>query len=415
MSEPRFLTNRRRVLQGMGLIGGAAIASPLISSRAAFASTATWQGNILVVVSLRGGFDGLSAFSPIGDPNYTLARPTLAIPASRTLGTGDARFGMHPSMANLKPFWDSGSMSAVHAVGTPNLSRSHFQSTDVLERAAPGTSIRTGWLDRALGLVGTGSAFQAVHLGSGIPGQLYNGPTLALSTRGLKDIALTSSDWVGPRMATALQNLHTGTTLPAANGALTILSALGSVGTALQTDPSPHNGATYPAASNLGSAFKDAARVIRADLGLQTLTIDFGEWDFHSNFGVRGDGRFADHLKELSDSLAAFATDLGTLLPKVTVVTVSEFGRRVAENGSSGVDHGHGNVMMLLGGGLAQPGKVLGTWPGLDQASLVDGDLAGTTDYRNVMADILVKRCTVPESNMSSVFPGLSRASTGAY
>lgn len=408
--------NRRRVLQGMGLVGGAALASPLISSQAAYAASGSWDGNVLIVLSLRGGFDGVSAIVPVGDASYAAARPNLAIPAQRTLPTGDRLFGLHPSLASVKPLWDAGAMCAVHAVGTPNTSRSHFYASDDLDRAAPGTSIRTGWLDRALGLVAAGSVFEGVHLGGGNAGILFTGPVSALSSSSLADISLAGADWVGARMTTALKELHQGSTRPGITEAMTMLDALGTVAGVVKTDTKPKNGAVYPTSDEIGSPLADAARLIRANVGLQMLTIDFDNWDFHADFGTRGEGAYADKLKLLADSIAAFATDLGpTLWAKTTIVTVSEFGRRIAENGSGGVDHGFGNAMMLFGGGLKGGGKVLGTWPGLTSNALFDGDLAGTTDYRNVMADILVNRCRITEAKLSTVFPGLTRKTTGAY
>ena len=405
--------SRRRVLQGMGLIGAATAAGPLISSRAAYAASGTWDGNVLVLLSLRGGFDGLSAVAPIGDPDYSIKRPTIAIPASTALAIGDRMFGLHPSLAPLAPLWASGAMAAIHAVGTPDLSRSHFRATDELERAAPGSSVRSGWIDRLLGAVGTHTVFEGVHLGSGDPGLLLAGSGPALAMGQLKDTTLASQDWVGDRLNTALKALHTGSTMVGSDAALTTLAALTTVSDVVARDTTPRNGASYPA-GELGTALADAARLIRANVGLQALTIDVDDWDLHSAFGARGTGAFATRLTDVANSLAVFAKDLGSLFDRVTLMTISEFGRRVEENGSGGLDHGHGNAMLILGGGL-NGGKVHGTWPGLTDAALLDGDLDGTTDYRSVLSEALTNRCRVPSSALSSIFPGLSPQTPGIF
>src|SRR6476661_4952971 len=151
--------SRRTLLKGLS-VGATALAMGPISAQAAFAADANYDGDTLVVLSLRGGFDGLSAVAPVGDPDLTRLRPKIAVPASSALATGDRRFGLHPSLAPLMPLWNAGVLGAVHAVGTPDRSRSHFQATEELERAAPGSSLRTGWLNRVLGANGTGTTFQ---------------------------------------------------------------------------------------------------------------------------------------------------------------------------------------------------------------------------------------------------------------
>jgi uncharacterized protein (DUF1501 family) len=401
-------------MQALGLVSAATVASPLLSSRAAYAATGRWNGPILLVLSLRGGFDGLSAIAPVGDPDYARNRPSIAIPASLALPTGDRIFGLHPALAPLKPMWDAGTMAAVHAVGTPDGTRSHFSATEELERAAPGTSVRTGWLNRVLGTAGTGTVFQAVQLGSGnLPASL-SGTAPALAARAFKGFNLTSSDWVGPRMADTLKALNSNTTLPAAAPALLTLTALNTAAAVIKADTGVRNGAVYPKDSQLGKALTDAALLIRADVGLKALTLDVGDWDLHNDLGSAGGGVMGTKLTDLAQCLAAFAADLGTLMSKVTVLTISEFGRRVTENGSGGVDHGHGNAMLLLGGGL-KGGKVHGAWPTLANGALDHGDLAGTTDYRSVLAECLVRRIGLAPSALSTVFPGFVPAFPGAF
>jgi uncharacterized protein (DUF1501 family) len=172
----------------------------------------------------------------------------------------------------------------------------------------------------------------------------------------------------------------------------------------------PANGAAYPKDSDLGKALRDVARLIRAKVGLQVACVDFGDWDMHEGMGTPDDGRLHDHLDELARCLVAFATDLGPLLDDLTLVTLSEFGRRAQENGSGGTDHGHGNAVFLLGGGVVG-GTVHGRWPGLSDADLVGGDLAGATDYRQLLAEVLTARCGV--ASVGDVFPGLAPSPVG--
>ena len=395
--------SRRGFLKGLG-VAGAAAAAPLVSLRTAYAEGYT--GDVLVVVSLRGGMDGLSLVAPVGDPDYARLRPTIGVPAATGLPTGHRTFALHPGLAALKPLWDAGLVGAVHAVGSPDGSRSHFQATEELERSAPGTSLRTGWLDRVLGTRATGTLFQSVQLGSGSPKQLLAGPSRDLATRSLKDFTLSQSDWVGPRMATAVAALHQGVESPAVDSARTTLAALAATKTAVTAAGPPANGAVYPK-GELGAALADVARLVRVGAGLQTACVDLGDWDMHSGLGKAGTGWMLEKATELGGALAAFAQDLGTLLGKVCLVTCSEFGRRAAENGSGGVDHGFGNAVLLMGGGIVG-GTVHGRWPGLTASALDHGDLAGTTDYRSVLAELLVKRTGLSTSALPTVFPGFT-------
>ena len=402
--EQRSLS-RRGFLKGAAAVAGAV---PLVSSRVAYSADGTTDGNVLVVLSLHGGFDGLSAIAPVGDPDYAVLRPSIGIPAAVGLPTGDRMFALHPSLAPLLPYWQAGTFGAVHAVGTPDESRSHFQATEELERAAPGTSTRTGWLDRVVGTRATGAVFQTVQLGSGNPRPLLAGPNPELAVRSLKDFSVSQSGWVGPRMITALRALNTGVDTPAAGAAQEALEALGAVA-AVTAAPVPDF--AYPD-TGLGRALADTARLIRHGAGLQTVTLDSGDWDMHSGLGKAGTGWMASHLTNLATALAAFLEDLGPLLSRVTVVTLSEFGRRAKENGSGGVDHGHGNAVLLLGGGIAG-GRVHGRWPGLSAGALDHGDLAGTTDYRDVLGELLVRRCGLPQSALADAFPGHSPSFPG--
>jgi uncharacterized protein (DUF1501 family) len=285
-----------------------------------------------------------------------------------------------------------------------NQTRSHFEAMEEMERAAPGSSLRTGWLDRTLGLRDTGTAFQAVQLGSNMAASAFRGPSPELAMWSVNDFELAGA-WdltERQRWTQALTGLHVGAPAMVGAPASTTLSAL--AGAAQMQDAGYTPDANYPN-TDLGRALRDVARVIKSDVGLQVAAVDYGDWDMHVDMGTVDDGWLFDKLSELASSLAAFATDLGGRFADVTVVTLTEFGRSLVENGSGGVDHGHGQAVLLLGGGV-QGGQVHGAWPTLEPDALVGGDLAGTTDYRQILAEILEKRCQ--GSQMSAVFPELT-------
>lgn len=243
--------SRRTLLKA---VGAALVAAPFVSARAAYADGYT--GDVLVVLSLRGGMDGLSLVAPVGDPDYARLRPSIGVPARLGVPTGDRTFALHPGLAPLKPLWDAGRLGAVHAVGSPDGSRSHFQATEELERSAPGTSVRTGWLDRVLGTRSTGTVFGAVQLGSGSPSRMLSGPSPELATRSLSSFRLEQADWIGPRMVTALTALHEGVSSPAVPAARTTFAALAATDAVVRATPTPSGGAVYPD-GDLGAALRD--------------------------------------------------------------------------------------------------------------------------------------------------------------
>jgi uncharacterized protein (DUF1501 family) len=400
--------SRRSFLKAAGAAGVVAgIATEGMFTRLAFADT-PYAGDVLVVLSFRGGMDGLQVFVPTGDPGYVAHRPTISIPQGSLLPMGGI-FGMHPALASLKPFYDAGDLGVVQAVGMAEPNRSHFSAMEEMERAAPGSSLRTGWLDRVLGLRDTGQPFQATQMGSNTAASAFLGPAPELAMWSIDSFGLSGAD--GPteaaRWDTALRAVHTGAPDVVGAPAFTALDALSTATTlGVVDDYLPGNGAVYPD-SGLADALRDVARLIRGDVGLQVAAIDYGDWDMHEGQGSVDTGWMHDHLTELSDALAAFATDLGPLMNGVTLVSLTEFGRTVGENGSGGTDHGYGQAVMLLGGGV-KGGQVHGAWPGLANYQLMDGDLAATTDYRNLLAEILEKRCGANASNIGDIFPGIT-------
>jgi uncharacterized protein (DUF1501 family) len=413
-ADDKRTTMSRRGVLGKTLAAGAAgafaaLAADQLSTQLAFAADTAYTGDVLVLLSLRGGFDGLSAIVPAGDPAYYAARPNLAVPQSQLVG-GDGFFGLHPALRPLLPYWQAGTFGAVHAVGQGAPNRSHFQAMEELERAAPGTTVRTGWIDRMLGGLGATSPFNGVSLGGAMPSRLMAGPTPDLGLTSIDDFKLLGDQQYQP-MAATMAALYANAPTVLAEPAAQVTRALTTTKALTAAGYTPANGVVYPATS-LGKALRDVARLIKGNVGLMTATVDSGDWDMHENLGTAEKGKkMYDNLAQLADALAAFAADLGPLgMGKVTLVTISEFGRRVEQNGSGGLDHGYGNAMMMLGGGV-NGGKVHGRWPGLAPANLFDGDLAVTTDYRAVIGEILQKRCGVADVN--GVFPNAAPTSLG--
>ena len=337
---------RRRMIAGAGAVGVAALGSQLITTRYAFADPAT-NTRTLIVVFLRGGMDGLSVIVPANDANLRKARPNISVPTEALLA-GDSRFGLHPMLAPLVPFWTAGKMAAVHAVGSPDASRSHFQAQECYERGTASTSTHTGWLDRTLTQLGPGTTFRAIAEGDSTPRSLV-GVEQKLVLDGIRSFALNGSGNMRDKTMTALQSLYTGFDHPAATFAQTTVKALNS---ARKLADAPYQTTAQYPGGGFADRLKDVARLVKAKVGLRVATIDLGGWDMHTNLGSINGGEMRGHLEEVGTALGAFATDLGTQLDDVSLVTMTEFGRRVQENGNAGLDHGHGSLMMLLGGGL---------------------------------------------------------------
>jgi len=404
--------SRRSLLTAAGALGALAtvpgLSGPDFATSLAFAGT-RYAGDTLVVLSLRGGCDGLSMVVPVGDPSYRAARPTIAVPASRTLQL-DAMFGLHPAMAPLKAIWDSGHLAAVHAVGQRNPTRSHFSAMEQMENAAPGSHLRTGWLDRMIGAGGSSEPFSSVSVGSSNAPASTIGPNPELSMRSLAEFKLNAVRKAGDekRWSTLLGALYADAPPVLAAPMRATVRALSATSGMATSTYRPAHGAAYPS-SGVGNALRDVARLVKAGLGLRAATIDVGDWDMHAGLGRSDKGWMFDRLTDLSQALAAFWTDLGPLQGRVSLVTLSEFGRRVAENASGGLDHGLGNVSLVMGGGI-RGGQVYGRWPGLGASDLVGGDLAGVTDYRTVLAELLEKRTGM---STRDVFPGLDAGRLG--
>jgi uncharacterized protein (DUF1501 family) len=399
--------SRRRFLGAMGAAGTAAVATSVFGEAVLQASFgAVPGGNVLVVLSFRGGVDGLGLVVPHGDAAYYTARPNIAVPSSQLIAA-DAMFGLHPELAPLQWLWDGGELAAVHAVGLPQPNRSHFSAMEEIEDADPGSTLRQGWVNRMVGLESAVTAADAVHLGSSTPPTLVEGPTPTVATDRLADIRLAGSDggW-GDRRRSQLQTMWADDTTPLG------MAARSALGTELTLAPvgaqTYRPGVAYPnewPATDLSAALQDAAHLIKSDLGTEVVSVDFGSWDMHDGYGTLASGEMQVMARAFARSVDAFMRDLGDLRSRVTLVTISEFGRRVAQNGNRGLDHGWGNMMLLMGGGV-RGGRYYGRWPGLGAGSLLDGDLQVTTDYRQVLGEVVHRR--FPDKDVTQVFPGMS-------
>ncbi|MEM7334996.1 MAG: DUF1501 domain-containing protein [Chloroflexota bacterium] len=367
-------------------------------------------GDTLVCIFLRGGADGLNMIVPHGDDEYYAHRKFLGIPRpddnSTQAGNGraldlDGFFGLHPALGSLHDIYSGGAMAFVQATGAPDESRSHFEAMDLMERGATSNGDYTGWLARHLSTLNTGneSALRAIGVGDMLPASL----TGAVSSTALKSIAeyhLMGQDEQVGQMQTLLQSLYNqkeDLLSSAANQTFAAIDILGQV----HSEGYVAQGRPY-AEQEFGQALKMVAQLIKADVGVEVACVDLGGWDTHVGQGG-AQGYMANLLTELSEGLAAFYEDLQAQMGKVTVVVMSEFGRRLQENGGLGTDHGHGSMMMLMGHGI-NGGRVYADWPGLHDDQLVGpGDLAITTDYRDILGEVIRKRLNNPM--IDSIFP----------
>lgn len=410
--------SRRRFLGGIAAAAGLGVASSVFGDVFRQTAFGTTQGNnVLVVISLRGGVDGLSVVVPHFEDNYLALRKSIAVPTNALLAR-DSFFGLHPAMQPLLPFWNANRLAAVNAVGLKVPDRSHFTAMEAVEDADPGSQARRGWVNRTIGLDTDAFPTEAVQFGTSIVPTALSGPAPTLATPSIKELYLAGAnpewddqEWMN-RRRTQLETIWggaKGTLGVAARSALSTVEQLAPFRAETYT---PHNGVTYPddwPAGDLSHALQNTAQLIRADVGTEVVTIDYGSWDMHTDIGTLEWGGMQSMLRGFAEAVAAFLTDLSDTGNRVTVVTISEFGRRVEANGAGGVDHGWGNMMLVAGGGV-RGGQYYGSWPGLNNRDLEEGDLKVTTDYRNVLAEIVKSRFNRTEA---SVFPGLTYAPLG--
>ncbi|MEZ5097084.1 MAG: DUF1501 domain-containing protein [Nocardioides sp.] len=407
---PEFSLSRRRFLAGVTASTGALAGTQLFGD--AFrqvAYGANPDGNVVVVLSFRGGADGVSIVVPTGADDQTrlqALRPDIRIRTS-DVATGGNGFGLHPGLAPLVDMWGQGKFGAVHAVGMGEPNRSHFDSMELVEKANPGSSERRGWINRVAGLDAAARPEEQIQLGDSMVPTSLQGPTAALGAYNVN--ALTLPDlWPDVDLAGGIRKAWGGGNTMLHRGVRTALGAVDRLADLAATDLDPLTSA-YPAGP-LQDVLANTEALIKADVGAKMVTIDYGDWDMHVGLGQPGSGWMFDHLQHFASSMATFFSRLGTWADKVTVVTISEFGRRLEQNGDAGVDHGYGNVMLLLGGGV-QGGQVhvgSGGWPTLAADALVDGDLAVTHDYRSVFWEVLRSSC--PAASVPASCRACSRA-----
>ena len=405
--------NRRFFLHkgALAIAGTAAIPSFLVRSVMAEAGR---PGRRLVVVFQRGAADGLNIVVPYREKNYYSMRPSIAIPQDQVLDL-DGFFGLHPSLGAFKPLYDQGHLAIVHAAGSPDATRSHFDAQDYMESGTPGVkSTEDGWLNRALqaedlrhrcaGTCEQHTAFRALALGAEVPRTLAGKiPAIALNNVNGFTVAGRGPN-VSPA-ASAFEAMYAGSGdrifHPAGDETFDAVKMLRAANPAQYT---PAANVNYPN-SEFGNNMKQIAQLLKADLGVEAAFTDVSGWDTHQNQGGVN-GQLSNRLRDFSDSIAAFWRDMGDGAANVTLVTMSEFGRTARENGTGGTDHGHANAMFVLGAEV-KGGKVYGRWPGLDNDQLNEGrDLVLTTDFRQVLGEVVTR--TLGANNLEMVFPGAS-------
>ena len=394
--------------------GGMALLSlgfaPAFLARTVEASMNT-RRKVLIAIFQRGAVDGLNMIVPFGEREYYAARPSIAVPRPGAPGSNegavdlDGFFGLHPRLAPLKPLWDAQQLAIVHASGSPDGTRSHFDAQDHMETATPGVkSTQDGWLNRYLHAREHAEAtpFRAVALAGQLPRSLQGtAPAVAMNQIGQFGIrAGQATDMVQASFESEYAAVADSVLKRTGGQAFDAVKMLKSA------DPAryqPENGAEYPR-SGYGEALRQIAQLVKADVGLEVAFAEAGGWDTHVNQGSSA-GQLAARLDDFGRGIAALARDLGDRMGDIVILTMSEFGRAVAENGNRGTDHGHGNAMMIIGGQNVRGGKVYGRWPGLAREQRYDGrDLAVTTDFRSVFAEVV--RGHLKLTDTSSIFPG---------
>src|SRR5438093_5831868 len=390
---------------GLALVAGGLLPNVFVK----MANAATTKGRkVLIAIFQRGAVDGLNVIVPYGEGQYYAARPTIAIPRPGSAEGAaldlDGFFGAHPSLASIFPYFKDRSAAFVHAVGSPDATRSHFDAQDFMESGTPGAkATEDGFLSRALAATKSekGSPLRAVALSPALP-RILSGTAGAVSMTNIAQFGIRGGPASG-QIAQSFESMYGEAVAGALGG--TAKESFEAARILKSTDPQklqPENGAAYPNGP-LGNALRQIAQLIKSDVGLEVAFADVGGWDTHAGEGGP-QGQLANNLRQFSDAIAAFARDLGSRMSDVVLVTMSEFGRTVHEHGNRGTDHGHANVMFVPGGG-ARRGKVSGSWPALANEQLYEGrDLALTTDFRSVLGELI--QTHLGNRDLSEIFPG---------
>jgi uncharacterized protein (DUF1501 family) len=398
------MINRRVFFKnsGLALVAGGLLPNVFVR----MANAAETKGKkVVVAIFQRGAVDGLNVVVPYGEQAYYDARRTIAIPRPGA-GEGaaidlDGFFGVHPSLASLAPYFKDKSLAFVHAVGSPDTTRSHFDAQDFMESGTPGLkSTEDGFLSRAIATKKSESPLRAVALSPALP-RILAGTSGAVAMSNVAQFGIRGGAESG-QLSASFESMYAEAVAGTLGG--TAKESFEAARILKSSDPQklqPENGAVYPNGP-LANSLKQIAQLIKSNVGLEVAFADVGGWDTHAGEGGP-QGQLANNLRQFSDAIAAFARDLGSRMSDVVLVTMSEFGRTVRENGNRGTDHGHANFMLLLGGAI-KGGKVHGKWPGLAAGQLFENrDLAVTTDFRDVFGEILTKQLAV--SSLKTVFP----------
>jgi uncharacterized protein (DUF1501 family) len=404
--SPSFL---RRTTFGAELMRGAALRGAA-------------RGKTLICLFQRGAADALNVVVPHAESAYYRLRPNIAIPRP-SLDTGatgaidlDGFFGLHPALAPMKPLWDMGILAPVHAVGSPSSTRSHFDAQDYMETGTPDQKgTRDGWLNRYLAVKGTCEAgcahdakpspFRAVAMAQQTP-RMLEGPAPTVAMNSLDEFSVRAAGPAADRLE-ALYRTGTADVVHAAGGEM--FEAVKILKAANPQKYLPQNGAAYPN-SQFGQRLRQIAQLVKADVGLEVAFADVGGWDTHVNQGA-STGQLALRLDDFARSIAALVADLGDRMADVTIMTMSEFGRTVRQNGNGGTDHGHASALFVIGGAVKGK-KVYGKWPGLEPEQLYEGrDLALTTDFRSVFSEVAAVQ--LGATRLDTLFPGFNAGREG--
>ncbi len=404
------MLTRRVLLRGSAVVMAGAGAMPGWLARAAEATDSPGaRKKILVAIFQRGAADGLNIVVPFAEKRYYEMRPSIAIPAPGATGplvnagpfSGpaidlDGRFGLNPALEALKPLWDKKQLAIVEATGSPDPSRSHFDAQDYMESGTPGKSMGNGWLNRALPpATPETSPLRAIALAAQVPLTL-RGDRAAIAVNNAQTFQLGTQDTAGilESMYSATHDARLGQPGKDAFAAMKMIKTVNQ-----QPYPQAQN-AQYQQGGELGRNLQQVARLIKANVGVEAAFAEVDGWDHHGNES----NQLSNMLRQFGAALAAFSNDMGDRMEDIVLVTMSEFGRTAEENGNGGTDHGHGNVMMVLGGNVAG-GKIYGTWPGLEREQLNEQrDLAVTTDFRAVLSELVAGQ--LGQKDMARIFPG---------
>ena len=398
------ITRRVFVRNGALTVVGTTAIPGFLTRAALGAAETTSRPKRLVVIFQRGAADGLNIVVPHGERQYYGMRPSINIPKKSVIDL-DGFFGLHPSLAPFQPLWQQRHLAIVHAAGSPDPTRSHFDAQDFMESGTPGLkATEDGWLNRSLSPLSStiqSPPLRAIAIGSSLP-RILSGSRPAVAINNVNDFSVGGRTPKSSSAARAFEAMydHSSDSVLHSTGEETF-DAVRMLKAALPGKYNPAPRANYPK-GRFGDSVRQLAQLVKANLGVQVAFADIGGWDHHVNEGA-AEGQLANVLADFSQSLAAFWIDLGDLAEDTVVITMSEFGRTARENGNRGTDHGHANVMFVLGGPV-KGGRVYGRWPGLDQSQLYEGrDLALTTDFRQVIGEAIFKH--MGNKNLAEVFP----------